>query len=111
MKIKFNTTYIIIYAVFAAVLATGLGCAKQGPAKAIVTVVDGKGAPVAGAVVTLHQDTIKSPVTGQQANISDVETTDSDGKAEFQFSLEAILNVDVKLGPKAAYDYIRLEQS
>jgi len=86
-------------------------CKKDGPARAEITVVNANGVPVAGATVLVHQDTIKSPVTGSQAIISDIQTTDSDGKSLHEFPLEAILNIDVSSGKLKASDYIRLEKS
>lgn len=86
-------------------------CKKDGPARAEITVVNASGVPIAGATVLVHQDTIKSPVTGAQAVISDVQTTDSDGKSLHEFPLEAILNIDVSSGKLKASDYIRLEKS
>ena len=77
------------------VLSLSFSCKSEGPARAEITVVNATGNPVEGVTVILHQDTLKSPVTGAQSNISDVQTTDADGKTSHEFSLESILNVDV----------------
>ena len=86
-------------------------CKKDGPARAEITVIDATGAPIEGATVVLHQDTLKSPVTGAQASIYDVKITDSEGKTAHEFPLEAILNVDISMGTHRISDYIRLEKS
>jgi hypothetical protein len=115
MKMKNKRVHIIpvliLFFGFLGVVSVISSCKKDGPARAEIIVVDVTGAPVEGATVTLHQDTLKSPVTGAQATISDVKTTDSDGKTSHEFPLEAILNVDVVKGKLKVSDYIRLEKS
>lgn len=115
MKMKNKQSHIIpvlimIFVVMGFVSSI-TSCKKDGPARAEITVVDVKGAPVEGATVVLHQDTLKSPVTGAQASISDVKISDADGKTSHEFPLEAILNVDISMGSRRVSDYIRLEKS
>ena len=104
------SVFILFLSVFGALSLT-FSCKSEGPARAEITVVNATGNPVEGVTVILHQDTLKSPVTGAQSNISDVQTTDADGKTSHEFSLESILNVDVSKGKLKISDYIRLEKS
>lgn len=104
------SVFILFLSVFGALSLT-FSCKSEGPARAEITVVNATGNPVEGATVILHQDTLKSPVTGAQSNISDVQTTDADGKTSHEFPLESILNVDVSKGKLKISDYIRLEKS
>lgn len=86
-------------------------CKKTGPADALITVRDTLGKPVAGATVSLKQDSVINPGTGAQANINLQKTTDSGGQVFFSVQWEAVLNIEASKGNLYATDYIRLEQS
>lgn len=86
-------------------------CKKTTPAVAVITVKDTLNKAVAGAKVVLRNDSVTSPVTGVQANKYQEGTTDTQGRVEFTFDLEAVLFVEVTKGALFEKDYIRLEQS
>ena len=97
---------IMVLASFAAL--TFFSCKKSGPTIAIITVVDTAGRPVANANVRLWQDTSHSQQTGVQANINVSKKSDGSGKAQFEFELEAYLNIEAIKGPDSAKGFIRL---
>tara|TARA_A100001035_G_scaffold233241_1_gene195858 strand:- start:595 stop:969 length:375 start_codon:yes stop_codon:yes gene_type:complete len=71
-------------------------CKKTKETIGIVIVKDINGQLISGATVTLHQDGQISP----QGNLTDpsvrrTETTDSNGRAQFIYDLEAVLNISV----------------
>lgn len=110
MKSSLLKTHLLLIA--ALILTTGIfSCKKEGPCEAVITVTDSAGVAVKGATVVLRQDDVINPTTGAQANIHAEGTTDTYGKATFEFKLEAVLNVEITKGTKTAKDYIRLEQS
>jgi hypothetical protein len=86
-------------------------CKKTEPCKAVITVQDSLGNPVAGARVILRQDSVINPTTGVRADVFQEEYSVSSGEAFFEFDLEAVLNVEVDYDVQSARDYIRLEQS
>ena len=93
------------------VAMTVAACKKTGPTVAIVTVLDGQTkAPVSGASVTLWQDTAVNNTNGVQSNLRVTKTSDAAGKAEFEFELEAFLNVEVIHGQDTGRSYIRLKE-
>lgn len=98
---------------FAVLLASAgfSSCKKNGPAEAVITVVDSIGARISGAIVTLKQDSVINPVNNVQASANQVKQSDASGQAFFSFKLEAVLNIEVEKGSKSARDFIRLEQS
>jgi hypothetical protein len=104
-------------AVFIAPVLTGLlfigltfsSCKKTGPTTAVIRVQDSAGQPAAGASVTLWQDTSTSTQTGQQANIRVTRTTDASGRADFEFALEAYLNIIASKNGDTATGFIRLK--
>jgi hypothetical protein len=84
-------------------------CKKNGPTIAVIRVQDSVGQPAAGATVTLWQDTSTSTQTGQQANIRVTRTTDASGRADFEFALEAYLNILATKNNDTARGFIRLK--
>ena len=90
---------------------TIFACKKSGPTIAIVTVIDGSTkAAVSGATVTLWQDTAVNNSNGVQSTLRVTKTSDAAGRAEFEFDLEAFLNVEVIKGPDTGRSYIRLTE-
>ncbi|MFM8432127.1 MAG: hypothetical protein ACKOA1_04950 [Bacteroidota bacterium] len=85
------------------------GCKKDGPTKAVITVNDSLGRPAPGTTVTLFQDTVVNQVTGAVANVRQTKTTDAAGKAEFEFTLEAFLNLQAYRGADTVAGFVRLE--
>lgn len=86
-------------------------CKKDGPTVAVVTVLNGvTKAPVSGASVTLWQDTAVNNTNGVQSTLRVTKTSDAAGRAEFEFELEAFLNVQVIKGADTGRSYIRLVQ-
>ena len=87
---------------------TFFSCKKSGPTVAIITVVDSLGRPVGNANVRLWQDTSHSQQTGVQSNINVTKVSDGSGKAQFEFDLEAYLNIEAIKGADSAKGFIRL---
>lgn len=110
MKNSFLKTHLLLIAALL-VFAGISSCKKEGPCQAIITVTDSAGVAVKGATVVLRQDEVINPTTGAQANVHAEGTTDTYGKATFEFKLEAVLNVEASKGTKTGKDYVRLEQS
>ena len=71
-------------------------CDKEKETVGVVIVKYSNNTPVQGATVRLHQDGQQSP-QGEEVNpdIDKTNITDANGRAEFTYDLEAILNVDV----------------
>jgi hypothetical protein len=101
-------TALMILASFA--FLTFFSCKKSGPTVAIITVLDSVGRPVGNANVRLWQDTSHSQHTGVQSNINVSKTSDGSGKAQFEFELEAYLNIEAVKGSDSAKGFIRLVQ-
>ena len=91
-------------------LLTFFSCKKSGPTIAIITVVDTLGRPVANVNVRLWQDTSHSQQTGVQSNINESKKSDGSGKAQFEFNLEAYLNIEAIKGADSAKGFIRLTE-
>ncbi|HRH64913.1 MAG TPA: hypothetical protein PLU53_01315 [Bacteroidia bacterium] len=89
---------------------TFFSCKKDGPTRAIVTVIDSLGRPVQAASVTLWQDTAVNATNGVQANIRVTKSSDAAGKAEFEFEQEAFLNYVVIKNADTARGFIRLKE-
>ena len=87
------------------------GCKKEGPCEAQIIVTDTSGKFISGALVILQQDQVTSNVTGAQANVRDSGLTNSMGQVNFEFKLEAVLNIEARKDSLSGKDYIRLEQS
>jgi hypothetical protein len=87
----------VLLVVFALVLTSSItSCQKAKDTIGVIIVKDINGNTVAGATVVLHQDGMTSP-QGEDTNpaIKKDDITDANGRAEFTYELEAILNVDV----------------
>ena len=73
-------------------------CAKEKETIGIVIVKDVNGNAVKNAFVTLHQDDLPNSPSGQEV-LDEIRRenlkTDSNGRVEVIYELEAILNVDV----------------
>ena len=87
---------------------TFFSCKKSGPTVAIITVVDSLGRPVSNANVRLWQDTSYSQQTGVKSDINVSKMSDGSGKAQFEFELEAYLNIEAIKGGDSAKGFIRL---
>jgi hypothetical protein len=85
-------------------------CKKDGDTKGVVIVNDSIGNVVEGATVTLWQDTTVNPTTGTHSNVRVSNTTDSEGRVEFTFALEAYLNITAVKLNKTAKGFIRLKE-
>lgn len=87
------------------ILTTITSCQKAKDTIGVIIVQDFSGNPVTGATVVLHQDGATGPL-GQSPNdhgddelpytIRKTDITDANGRAEFTYALEAILQVDVE---------------
>jgi len=97
---------LVVMAAFA--FLTFFSCKKSGPTVAIITVVDSLGRPVANANVRLWQDTSHSQQTGVKSDINVSKASDGSGKAQFEFELEAYLNIEAIKGADSAKGFIRL---
>ena len=87
-----------------------LSCKKDSPTKAVISVVDVNTAPVLDATVTLWQDTAVNNVNGVQSTLRVTKKSDAAGNAEFEFKLEAFLNVEVIKGVDTGRSFIRLKE-
>ena len=76
----------------------------------MITVVDSINRPVQGALVILWQDTAVNKSNGVVSELRVSKTTDASGKAEFEFQLEAFLNIDVLYNADTARSFIRLKE-
>jgi hypothetical protein len=111
----------ILLGVFALVITTTFtSCKKEKETIAVIIVKDGSGNPVNQARVILHANQLKQSLftfnhdnyisldnlvkanldtvyssTGQNSDLFRAEWTDNNGRAEFTFPLEMILNVSV----------------
>ena len=102
-------TLILLLTVFFFSQFVFTGCQKDGPTKALVTVKDSLGRVVRGATVSLFQDTVQNQTTGVVANVRQTKTTDAAGNAEFEFALEALLNLKAEYNGRSATGFVRLE--
>ena len=86
-------------------------CKKDAPTKAVITVLDSNNLPVAGAMVTVFQDSVINQITGVRANIRDTKISDGSGRTEHTFKWEAFLNIEAVRADSSdtARGYIRLE--
>jgi hypothetical protein len=110
MNIKENGSNIgwVILAFF--MTMTALSCKKTGPTRAIITVIDSTSAPVSGAKVTLWQDTVVNVSNGVQSHLRITKLSDAAGRAEFDFQLEAFLNVEASKSSDTGRSFIRLKE-
>ena len=79
------------------VVASVSSCKKAKDTIGVIIVKDSDQITVKGAVVRLWPDSSVSP-QGNYANsdLTKIDITDANGRAEFTYELEAILNVEVK---------------
>ncbi len=83
----------VLLGVFALVLTSSItSCQKAKDTIGVIIVKDINGNTVAGAKVVLHQEV---PWRNTNPAIKKDDVTDANGRAEFTYELEAILNVDV----------------
>ena len=110
MKIKFNRL-LQTCALVLLFLPAFFSCKKDDPTKAVITVLDTNGIPVAGAIVSVFQDSVYNHITGVQANIRDTKISDANGRTEHTFKWEAFLNVEAVRSDSSdtARGYIRLQ--
>ena len=87
----------VLLGVFSLIVCTiTTSCNKEKETLGVIIVKYNNGNPVDKAIVRLHQDGAVS--TGGEfvdPDLADTEETDQNGRAEFKYNLEAILNVDV----------------
>jgi hypothetical protein len=80
------------------------GCKDTGPGKAVVTILDSLKQPIAGAKVELTSKDNQPP-----GAVSDIQTSDINGKTYHEFELEMILKVKVeKFGYSAPNENIHI---
>ena len=101
-------TPVLVSVVFFALTVSS--CKKTGPTDATIYVIDSAGRKVGGVNVTLWQDTSYSTQTGHQSTIRVSKPTDASGRADFEFSLEAYLNVQAIRDSDTAKGFIRLKE-
>lgn len=89
---------------------TALSCKKTGPTVADISVLDRNKAPVAGATVTLWQDTAVNSVNGVKSTLRVTKLSDAGGKADFNFEQESFLNIEVINGVDTGRSFIRLKE-
>jgi len=98
-SINFKSPLITLITVFfIAIFVTSFSsCQKASDTIGVVIVKDTQGNTVSGATVVLHRDGAISQ-QGQETNpdLRKQDITDSDGRAEFTYDLEAIFNIEVE---------------
>tara|TARA_B100001758_G_C18352546_1_gene580725 strand:- start:1016 stop:1405 length:390 start_codon:yes stop_codon:yes gene_type:complete len=98
-SINFKSPLITLITVFfIAIFVTFFSsCQKASDTIGVVIVKDTQGNTVSGATVVLHRDGAISQ-QGQETNpdLRKQDITDSDGRAEFTYDLEAIFNIEVE---------------
>jgi hypothetical protein len=92
------------------VLLSVYSCKKNDPTRAVIKVVDRDQNPIAGATVTLWQDTAVNPVNGVTSNIRETKISDAAGTAQFDFDLEKFLNIEVIFNADTGRSFIRLKE-
>jgi len=93
----------ILLGVFALVItSTFTSCKKEKNTIAVIIVKDTFGSVVSGALVELYPNQSINPVSGELPNfdLNKVNTTDADGRVQFNYDLESILNIKatIKIG-------------
>lgn len=86
MKILFNTILILATLVSLTFVES---CKPDSPPKLRVTAVDSAGTAVAGATLKITSNGTKG-----SGNVTADGTTGSDGTAEFEFRLDAVVRID-----------------
>ena len=97
----------ILLGVFALVItSTFTSCKKEKDTVAVIIVKDTFGNVVSGALVELYPNLSINPASGELPNsdLNKINTTDANGRVQFNYDLESILNVKatIKIGN---YDY------
>ena len=92
-----NKTYLIAAFFSFLITLSFSSCESKNDCTAIIVVKDFENNSISGAQVTLHQDSIVSDQGSwsNQSNLRKTEETDANGRAEFSYQLEAILNIEV----------------
>lgn len=94
-KIIFKTTILLFLFVF--ITSTISSCEKVKDTIGVIIVKDSNGNTVSGATVVLHQDgAVSQQGSAANSEIRKINITDANGRAEFTYELEAILQVDVE---------------
>ena len=93
----------ILLGAFALVITSTLtSCKKEKETIAVIIVKDTFGSVVSGALVELYPNQSINPVSGELPNfdLNKVNTTDADGRVQFNYDLESILNIKatIKIG-------------
>ena len=93
----------VLLGVFALVITTTFtSCRKEKETIAVIIVKDTFGSVVSGALVELYPNQSINPVSGELPNfdLNKVNTTDADGRVQFNYDLESILNIKatIKIG-------------
>ena len=93
----------VLLGVFALVItSTFTSCKKEKETIAVIIVKDTFGSVVSGALVELYPNQSINPVSGELPNfdLNKVNTTDADGRVQFNYDLESILNIKatIKIG-------------
>jgi|TARA_B110000211_G_scaffold221535_1_gene269283 hypothetical protein len=93
----------VLLGVFALVITTTFtSCKKEKETIAVIIVKDTFGSVVSGALVELYPNQSINPVSGELPNfdLNKVNTTDADGRVQFNYDLESILNIKatIKIG-------------
>lgn len=110
MNKKLRTSRFLNGLAFCFIIIISHSCKKDGSTIAVVSVVDGNNAPISNATVTLWQDTSVNYVNGVQSTLRVTKKSDAAGKAEFEFKLEAFLNIEVINGIDTGRSFIRLKE-
>ena len=88
----------LIYAAFLIpIMSLITSCEQSKETIGVIIVKDSNGNPVSSATVSLHQDgLISQQGVYSNSDLRKTENTDANGRAEFTYDLEAVLQVDVE---------------
>ena len=93
--IKTSLHKISNFLVFLILISTTfISCEKEDKTIGIIKVVNSEGIAISGVTVILSQDNT-IPGNDPISNLTKTKTTGSDGKASFEYTYEAILDVNV----------------
>lgn len=87
--------FLLVSIAFSSIVLFNSCCKKPTPPKATVKVVDEKGNPVAGAMITIQANEGNSVYFKDGVKNSDIAQSDEAGQSRYEFRYEAIYNVKV----------------
>ncbi|HSY77057.1 MAG TPA: carboxypeptidase-like regulatory domain-containing protein [Bacteroidia bacterium] len=108
MNKKIFKTASIMVALVAFTILLMPSCQKRTDCLAVIHVIDETGNPVAGATVTLFKENITN-YNQVTANVSQTQTSDGSGTANFTFPLPTVLDISATTTGKSGKGEISLQ--